>query len=145
MIKKYIEFLKEAKEEKSYYKSTNLIQELCVGMLLINNEFLDNILDKGLKARYSENSEVFLTDLKNLLLAKNRLDLGQWNGSEFITDDEVSKINGLFESVEFNIAVDWDVLVSSRITARNIQDKLLSEDLCKLIKETLKENVDKVI
>ena len=47
-------------------------------MVLLNNDFLDNILDRGLKARYSENSQIFLTDLKNLLLAKNRLNLGNF-------------------------------------------------------------------
>jgi hypothetical protein len=63
------ELFKEAKT----YSNKNLITEICVSMVLINNEFLDNILDRGLKARYSENSSIFLTDLKNLLLAKNRL------------------------------------------------------------------------
>jgi len=128
MIKKYLEFLKEAKEEKSYYKPTNLIQELCVGMLLINNSFLDNILDKGLKARYSENSQVFLTDLKNLLFAKNRLHLGKFIGNECVSEDEPSKVNGLFESVSFNIEDDWNKLVNARLIARNIIDKLLPDE-----------------
>ena len=39
----------------SQYSSKNLISEICVSMVLLNNEFLDNILDRGLKARYSEN------------------------------------------------------------------------------------------
>ena len=59
--------------EAKTYSNKNLISELCISMVLLNNEFLDNILDRGLKARYSENSQIFLTDLKNLLLAKNRL------------------------------------------------------------------------
>jgi hypothetical protein len=96
-------------------------------MTLLNNEFLDNILDRGLKARYSENSQVFLTDLKNLLLSKNRLDLGKFVDSKCVSDDEVSKINGLFDEVEFNIDKDWDQLISSRNLARNIIDKLLPE------------------
>jgi hypothetical protein len=128
MIKRYVEFIKESKEDKSYYKPTNLIQELCIGMLLINNAFLDNILDKGLKARYSENSQVFLTDLKNLLFAKNRLQLGKFIGNTCSADDEPSKINGLFESVQFNIENDWNKLVNARITARNIIDKLLPDE-----------------
>ena len=56
--------------ESKTYTNKNLISEICIGMVLLNNEFLDNILDRGLKARYSENSEIFLTDLKNLLLSK---------------------------------------------------------------------------
>jgi hypothetical protein len=96
-------------------------------MTLLNNEFLDNILDRGLKARYSENSQVFLTDLKNLLLSKNRLDLGKFVDGKCVSDDEVSKINGLFDEVEFNIDKDWDQLISSRNLARNIIDKLLPE------------------
>jgi hypothetical protein len=61
-LKKY-ELFRESKT----YASKNLISEICISMLLLNNEFLDHILDKGLKARYSENSQIFLTDLKNLL------------------------------------------------------------------------------
>jgi len=105
-------------------------------MVLINNEFLDNILDRGLKARYSENSSIFLTDLKNLLLAKNRLQLGKFEGEKCIEDDETSKINGLFDEVEFDIEKDWNVLVNARITARNIVDKLIPDE--KLSKDDIK-------
>ena len=97
-------------------------------MVLINNEFLDNVLDRGLKARYSENSSIFLTDLKNLLLAKNRLQLGKFEGDKCIEDDETSKINGLFDEVEFDIEKDWNILVNARITARNIIDKLIPDE-----------------
>jgi hypothetical protein len=76
---------KEAKQEKVSYK--NLITEICTAMVLLNNEFLDNLLDRGLKARYSENSEIFVTDLKNLLLAKNRLNLGRFEGDTCVADD----------------------------------------------------------
>ena len=58
---------KESKEIISTYSPKNIVQEICISMVLLNNEFLDTILDKGLKARYSEDSSVFLTDLKNLL------------------------------------------------------------------------------
>ncbi len=119
---------KESKEEKSYYNPKNLIQEICTSMVLLNNGFLDNILDRGLKARYSENSQVFLTDLKNLLMSKNRLYLGKHDGTKFIIDEEISKVNGIFESVEFNIEDNWSKLVDSRTTARNIIDKLLPDD-----------------
>lgn len=135
MIKKYSEFILESKmvditigTERIYYKPTNLIQEICVAMLLINNSFLDNILDKGLKARYSENSQVFLTDLKSLLLAKNRLKLGKFVNNQCVEDDEASKINGIFESVTFDIEKDWNKLIGARTTARNIIDKLIPNE-----------------
>ena len=94
------------------------------------------MLDRGLKERYSENSSIFLTDLKNLLLAKNRLQLGKFEGEKCIEDDEASKINGLFDEVEFDIEKDWNVLVNARITARNIIDKLIPDE--KLTKDDIK-------
>ncbi len=114
-------------KEAKTYSNKNLISELCISMVLLNNEFLDNLLDRGLKARYSENSQIFLTDLKNLLLAKNRLELGKLEDGKFSTDDEVSKINGLFDEVQFDIEKDWNDLISARNTARNIIDKLLPD------------------
>ena len=123
-------------KESKTYSNKNLITEICVSMVLINNEFLDNILDRGLKARYSENSSIFLTDLKNLLLAKNRLQLGKFEGDKCIEDDETSKINGLFDEVEFDIEKDWNILVNARITARNIIDKLIPDE--KLTKDDIK-------
>lgn len=113
---------------KSIYKPTNLVSEICVSMVLLNNEFLDNILDKGLKARYNSNSQVFLTDLKNLLFAKNRLTMGKFDGEKCIVDDEISKANNAFEQVEFDMEKDWTDLANARTTARNIIDKLLIDD-----------------
>lgn len=112
-------------KESKTYSNKNLITEICVSMVLLNNEFLDNILDRGLKARYSENSQIFLTDLKNLLLAKNRLELGKLEDGKFVSDNEVAKINGLFDDVKFDIEKDWNDLVNARNIARNIIDKLL--------------------
>ena len=125
---------KEAKSEN--YSNKNIIHEICVSMLLLNNSFLDSLLDRGLKARYSENSEVFLTDLKNLLLSKNRLHLGKFVDNKCVVDDEVSKVNGLFDSVDFSIEEDWDKLVNARITARNIIDKIIPDE--KLDSERIK-------
>ena len=114
--------------EKTIYKPTNLITEICVAMILLNNEFLDNLLDRGLKGRYTENSEVFLNDLKNLLMAKNRLQLGKFEGDTCLEDTELSKINGYFDEVKFDIEKDWNKLVDARITARNIMDKILVDE-----------------
>jgi hypothetical protein len=125
---------KEAKTEN--YSNKNIIHEICVSMVLLNNTFLDNILDRGLKARYSENSEVFLTDLKNLLLSKNRLHLGKFVDNKCVEDNELSKVNGLFDSVDFSIEEDWDKLVNARITARNIIDKIIPDE--KLDSERIK-------
>lgn len=110
------------------YNPKNLINELCIGMLLLNNNFLDDILDRGLKSRYSENSQVFLSDLKNLLINKNRLQLGKFDGDICVQDDDVSKITSLFDNIDFQIEDDWNILVDSRILARNICDKILQED-----------------
>jgi hypothetical protein len=118
---------KENKETNSY-SSKNLIQEICISMILLNNDFLDNILDRGLKARYSDDSSIFLTDLKNLLIAKNRLYLGKFVGEKCEEDDELSKITNLFDGIEFQIDKDWNKLSDSRVTARNIIDKILSDE-----------------
>ena len=116
---------KESRKEKVSYK--NVISEICTCMVLLNNEFLDNLLDRGLKARYSENSDIFITDLKNLLLAKNRLNLGKFDGDTCVADNELGKVSSIFESIEFDIEKDWDKLVGARLTARNIIDKLLPD------------------
>lgn len=116
---------KESRQEKVSYK--NLVGEICTCMILLNNNFLDSILDRGLKARYSENSDIFITDLKNLILAKNRLNLGRFEGDKCVADDEMSKVNLAFESIDFDIEKNWDKLANSRLTARNIIDKLLPD------------------
>lgn len=121
-LKKY-ELFKESK----LYSNKNLISEICISMILLNNEFLDNILDRGQRARYNENSQIFLTDLKNLLLAKNRLKLGKFVNNECVLDEEISKVTNIFSGVEFDIEKDWKILVDARISARNIIDKLLPD------------------
>ncbi len=124
-LKKY-NLYKEAKEFK--YNNSHIVTELCVAMLLINPNFLDNLLDKGLKGRYTEDSSVFLNDLKNLVYSKNRLMLGKFIEGNCVDDTELGKINALFQSVDFNIEKDWNKLVNARITARNISDKLILND-----------------
>ena len=121
-VKKF-ELFKESKT----YSSKNLISEMCVSMLLINNTFLDNILDRGLKARYSENSQVFITDLKNLIMAKNRFKLGKFEDMRCVEDNETSKINLAFDGIKFDIEKDWNYLVNARTIARNIIDKILPD------------------
>jgi len=125
-LKKY-ELFKESKNEK-VISAKNVVRDICVSMLLLNNGFLDALLDKGLRGRYQENSNVFITDLKNLLLAKNRLKLGKFEGDKCIEDDNYSKINSIFDSLKFNIENDWNLLVNSRITARSIIDKVLPDE-----------------
>jgi hypothetical protein len=132
---KWIKGYQLFKESKSF-SGKNIISDICVSMVLLNNEFLDNLLDRGLKARYSESSEIFLTDLKNLLLAKNRLYLGKFEDNKCVVDDELSKINGIFENIQFDIEKDWNMLTNARLTARNIIDKLLPDE--KLDSEKIK-------
>jgi hypothetical protein len=137
MINRYSVF-NESKQDENIYKPTNLIEELCTSMTLLNNTFLDNILDRGLRARYQENTHVFLNDLKNLLTTKNRLFLGKFENNRCIEDTEVSKLTKIFDSIKFAIDDDWNVLVDARNSARNIIDKLipnekLSQDMIKAI------------
>ncbi len=122
-LKKY-ELFKESKE----YSNKNIISEICISMILLNNDFLDKILDLGLKSRYSENSEVFITDLKNLLLSKNRLNLGRFENNSCIIDNELSKVSNLFNNLNFDIEKDWNILINSRNSARSIIDKLLGDE-----------------
>ena len=122
-LKRY-ELFKESKT----YSNKNLISEVCISMVLLNNDFLDKILDLGLKARYSESSDVFLTDLKNLLLAKNRLNLGKFEADKFTIDSELSKVNNIFSGINFDIEKDWSLLVNARNSARSIIDKLLGDE-----------------
>jgi hypothetical protein len=130
-LKNYYLF-KESKENKT---AKNIVRDICVSMLLLNNDFLSNILDKGLKARYQENSQIFLTDLKNLLIAKNRLKLGKFVDGKCVEDNEISKINSIFDTVQFDIEKDWNILINSRVTARNIIDKLNPDE--KLVSEDI--------
>jgi hypothetical protein len=118
------------------YNSKNLISELCIGMLLLNNNFLDNLLDRGMKARYSENSQVFLSDLKTMLLNKNRLQLGKFDGDICVQDEDTSKLTNIFDNIDFEIENDWNTLIDARIYARNICDKILQED--KLLPEMIR-------
>lgn len=135
-IKKY-SMLHEAKEEdENIYRPTNLIDELCTSMVLLNNKFLDNILDRGLRARYQENTHVFLSDLKNLLTSKNRLYLGRFVNNRCVEDEEISKLTKLFDSIKFSIDDDWHILVNARTKAKNIIEKIIPED--KLSDEMIK-------
>lgn len=126
----------EKEEIKEIYKPTNIVHEICVSMLLLKHSFLDNILDKGLKQRYTENSRVFLTDLKNLVLKKNRLKIGRFVEDKCVEDEDLGKVNGYFNEVDFDIEQDWNKLVNARNTARSIIDKLLPDT--KLTEEFVK-------
>ncbi len=116
------------KESKSY-SNKNIINEICISMVLLNNEFLDKILDKGISGRYTENSTMFLTDLKNILLSNNnRLKLGKISDNKFVEDEEISKVNGLFDNVDFDIEKNWKDLINSRTSARTIIDKIIPDE-----------------
>ena len=130
---KWLRDYKLFKEKKEYKlevpDAKNVVRDICVSMVLINNEFLDKILDLGLKSRYTENSQVFLTDLKNLLLAKNRLNIGKFYNDKCQVDENFSQLSELFDKLEFDIEKDWKILIDSRNIARAIIDKLLLKKL----------------
>lgn len=126
LIKRF-SLVNEAKQE-AIYRPTNLIHEICTAMVLLNNSFLDNILDRGLRARYQDNTDVFLNDLKHLLTGSNRLHLGKFTNNRCIEDKDYGNVNKLFDTLEFRIDDDWQKLVDARNTARNIIDKLIPND-----------------
>lgn len=115
-------------DEKNYSKvAKTLIKEVVTSLVLLNNEFLDDLLDKHITTRYVGNSNMFLTDIKNLLIEKNRLCLGKITDGVCTEDTEVSKLNRVFSYVVFDMQNDWNVLIDSRIMARNIIDKLYTD------------------
>jgi hypothetical protein len=124
---KRFQMINEKKEDFTY-KPTYLVHELCTALVLLNNEFLDNILDRGLRARYSDNTDVFLNDLKTILTGKGRLHLGKFINNRCVKDTEYGNINKLFDSLEFRIDEDWHELVNARNAARNIIDKMIPGD-----------------
>jgi hypothetical protein len=119
--------LNEAKGEY-VYQPTHLVHELCTAMILLNNTFLDNILDRGLRARYQDNTDIFLNDLKYLLTGNNRLHLGKFINNRCEQDKDYGNVNKLFEKLTFTIDDDWHILVDARNAARNIIDKLIPGD-----------------
>lgn len=132
-IKNY-QLFKESLDNKK--GNDYIISDLCIAMLLLNPNFLDKLLDRGDKARYTEDSNVFLNDLKNFLFGNNRLNLGRFEDGKCVIDSEVSRINNEYNSTNFDIERDWSKLVNARIIARNIQDTLLGGD--KLVPEFIK-------
>lgn len=126
LIKRF-SMLNEANEE-NVYRPTHLVHELCTAMVLLNNTFLDNILDRGLRARYQDNTHVFISDLKHLLTGSNRLRLGKFENNRCTEDKEYGNLNKLFETLKFDIGDDWQMLVNARNAARNIVDKMVPDD-----------------
>lgn len=126
---KWIRSYKLYTESKSSGNSSKVVTELCIAMLLINPNFLDKLLDQGQKNRYTENSLVFVNDLRNLLFGNNRLRVGSFNEetNKFEESNELSVTNNYFSNLTdgFDIEKDWNKLVKSRILARSIQDKIL--------------------
>lgn len=124
---KWIKSYELYRESKGGGNSSKVVTELCVGMLLINPNFLDKILDQGQKSRYTENSLVFVNDLRNLLFGNNRLRVGEFKNDRFVESNELSVTNQFFSNLTdgFDIEKDWNKLSKARTLARDIQDKLL--------------------
>ena len=121
------------------YSNKNIIQELCICMLLINNSFLDNLLDKGIKSRYQNNTDIFVGDLKSLLQTQNnRLKLGKFINNQCVEDTDLGKLNKVFDNIDFNIEKDWNKLINARLIFRNIYDKLLIANDSKLEEDLIK-------
>ena len=127
MIVKNFSQFNENKNE-STYKPINLIHELCTCMVLLNPKFLDSILDRGIRARYQENTDVFINDLKHLLTIKNRLKLGKFVNNKCEEDENQHELLKVFDNLEFTIDEDFQILVNARNCARNIVDKMIPGD-----------------
>ena len=81
------------------------------------------LLKKGKKVIGIDNlNNYYLPKIK-----KNRLKLGKFVESLCIEDEDVSKVNDIFDSADFSIEKDWNKLIHSRNIARSIIDKLLSD------------------
>tara|TARA_R110000772_G_scaffold20466_5_gene56941 strand:- start:99561 stop:101333 length:1773 start_codon:yes stop_codon:yes gene_type:complete len=107
----------------------SLITDLCTAMCLINPTFLDNILDKGRRSRYTHNTTVFLNDLKNLVTGNNRLKLGKRGDKKFVEDEDSGKVNSYFNeySQDFDMEKHFSKLGNARDIARNIQQNLITD------------------
>jgi hypothetical protein len=121
------------------YNVNNLIPEICTAMVLLNNNFLDDLLDGGNKNRYSKNTYQFVLDLKTLMLdPNNRLKFGKFNNSVCIEEDSIFTTK-YFEKSDFSIEKDWNTLINARNMARGIIDKILNTgDNEKLTSEQIK-------
>lgn len=121
-------------ESKSY--TNDVINDICIGMSIVNPDFLSPILDKGLISRYTQNNTIFLNDLKTILFKNTKLKVGKLSDGKIILDDDVSIANRIFNMNSFNIEKDWNMLIGARNIARNIYDKLLFDS--KLTPEMIK-------
>ena len=125
-IEKFKKF-NESNEVIKIPKVKDIIGDICVSMLLLNNSFLDELLDSGTKkTRYVQNSGSFIEDLRNLVIKKNRLYIGKFNNNKCVEDDNTSIINTVLNNCEFDIEKDWNKLINYRIISRNIVDKTLN-------------------
>ena len=110
-IEKFKKF-NESNEVIKIPKVKDIIGDICVSMLLLNNSFLDELLDSGTKkTRYVQNSGSFIEDLRNLVIKKNRLYIGKFNNNKCVEDDNTSIINTVLNNCEFDIEKDWNKLI----------------------------------
>lgn len=126
-MKKYIQDLEAFFEAKQSKGNMNLVTDICTAMVLINPNFLDNILLKGQRTRYIHNTSVFVNDLKNLIFMNNKLRLGKRGKRKFVEDDDLGKVNRFFNeySQEFDMEKDWTKLNTARDIAHTISKQIL--------------------
>lgn len=98
------------------------VYQLCTAMCLLNKDFLKPLLSGGLEKRYNLHPNVFLNDLKNILLdPKTKIKLGKKiDGVYTIEEDQASKMSKILQSTDFQPSKDWNWLTKAENAAENI-------------------------
>lgn len=102
--------------------SNKQVYEICVAMCLLNPKFLEPLLSGGLEKRYSLNQNVFLNDLKNILLdPKTKIKLGKETPFNIETEeDQMGKMAKCLQSTDFQPSKDWNWLKNAESIAIEI-------------------------
>lgn len=98
------------------------VYELCTAMCLLNRDFLKPLLSGGLEKRYSLHPNIFLNDLKNILLdPKTKVKLGKMvDGVYTLEEDQAAKMSKLLQATDFQPSKDWNWLIKAEKSAQNI-------------------------
>jgi len=102
------------------------VYQLCTAMCLLNKDFLRPLLSGGLEKRYSLHPNVFLNDLKNILLdPKTKIKIGKLvDGVYVMEEDQLAKMSKILQTTDFIPSKDWNWLSKAEKTAENISKNI---------------------